>query len=43
MIQKRTLALFAMIFGLFLGEIPSFYQITGGVLIALAGMIGVKK
>ena len=34
---------FAMIFGLFLGEIPSFYQITGGLLIALAGVIGTRK
>jgi len=34
---------FAMIFGFFIGQIPSFYQITGGFLIALAGIIGTKK
>jgi len=34
---------FAMIFGLFIGQIPSFYQITGGILIALAGIVGIKK
>ena len=34
---------FAMLFGLFIGEIPSFYQITGGLLIALAGITGTRK
>jgi len=36
---------FAMIFGLFLGQIPSFNQFIGGALIALAGIVGsrVKK
>ncbi len=34
---------FAMIFGLFLGQVPNFHQITGGFLIAIAGIIGTKK
>ena len=36
---------FAMIFGLFLGQIPTFNQFIGGALIALAGIVGsrVKK
>ena len=34
---------FAMIFGLFLGQIPNIYQITGGFLIAFAGIIGTRK
>ncbi len=34
---------FAMLFGLFLGQIPTFNQLAGGVLIAAAGVIGVKK
>jgi len=34
---------FAMLFGLFLGQIPTFYQLTGGVLIALAGVVGSRK
>ena len=34
---------FAMIFGLFIGQTLTVYQIIGGILIALAGMIGVKK
>ncbi len=34
---------FAMLFGLFLGQVPGFSQIIGGVLIAAAGIIGTKK
>lgn len=36
---------FAMIFGMFLGQIPTFNQFLGGVLIAVAGVIGsrIKK
>ena len=34
---------FAMIFGLFLGQIPDINNLIGGVLIALAGIIGAKK
>ena len=34
---------FAMIFGLFLGQIPTINQFIGGVLIAVAGIIGTKK
>ena len=34
---------FAMIFGILIGQIPTFYQILGGSLIAIAGIIGTKK
>ncbi len=34
---------FAMIFGLFIGQVPNFNQIIGGVLIAIAGIVGTKK
>ena len=34
---------FAMVFGLFLGQIPNINQIIGGILIALSGIIGVRK
>ena len=36
---------FAMIFGMFLGQIPSFNQLLGGILIAVAGVVGsrIKK
>ena len=34
---------FAMIFGLFLGQIPTLNQLIGGLLIAAAGIAGTKK
>ena len=34
---------FAMFFGLFLSQIPTFNQLIGGLLIATAGVVGTKK
>ncbi len=34
---------FAMLFGLFLNQIPSINQLIGGILIAIAGAVGTKK
>ena len=34
---------FAMVFGMFLAQVPTFNQLIGGILIALAGVVGTKK